>query len=179
LAAAGAILVVARGGRAGAGGTALYGLAAVLTAAAFAAIAAVRSSRLAVFAVVQAASTVAIVLIFIIFAWPGLEASESTRTLVRRLAAGGLTDQLAGTYRDPDVSLDFYLGHALARENDPGVLARRVSNDPGRLWIVRADDVDAMIGRLPLSVERVLTVSRHAVVRLAPGRPGGGREGGS
>jgi 4-amino-4-deoxy-L-arabinose transferase-like glycosyltransferase len=179
LAAAGAILVLARGGRVADGETALYAMAAALTAAAFAAIVAVRFLRLAIFAAVQAASTVAIVLVFVVFVWPGLEASESTKTVVRRLAAGGLADQLVGAYRVPDVSLEFYLGRALARETDPLALARLVSSDPGRLWIVRADEVDGMIQRLPLGVERVLTVSRHAIVRLSPGIAGGGREGGS
>jgi hypothetical protein len=179
LAGAGAILVLARSGRVVEGQTALYAMAAALTVAAFAAFVAVRFLRLAIFAAVQAASTVVIVLIFVLLVWPGLEASESTKTVVRRLAAGGLADQLAGAYRVPDVSLDFYLGRALARETDPLALARRVASDPGRLWIVRSDEVDAMISRLPLGVERVLTVSRHAVVRLSPGINGGGREGGS
>jgi hypothetical protein len=128
----------------------------------------VYAGRLAAFATVQAASTVALVLVFVVFAWPALETSESTKTLVRRLAAGGLTDQVAGTYRVPDVSLDFYLGRSLSRESDASALAARVGNDPGRLWVVRADDVDTMAERLPFSVERVLTVSRRTVVRLAP-----------
>jgi hypothetical protein len=75
---------------------------------------------------------------------------------------------VAGTYRVPDVSLDFYLGRSLSRESDASALAARVGNDPGRLWVVRADDVDTMAERLPFSVERVLTVSRRTVVRLAP-----------
>lgn len=179
LAAAGTILVLARGGRVVEGETALYGMAAVLTVAAFAAVVAVSALRLAIFAAVQAASTVAIVVIFMVFAWPGLEASESTKTLVRRLAVGGLADQLAGAYCAPDVSLEFYLGRAVARETDPKALARRVLREPGRLWLVRADEVNAMVARLPLRVERVLTVSRHVVVRLSPGVPGGVHEGGS
>lgn len=179
IATAGAILVLARGGRFAGAGAALYALAAVLTAAAIAALAAVRFSRLAVFAAVQAASTVAVVLVFVVFAWPGLEASESTKTLVRRLDAGGLAPDLAGAYRVPDVSLDFYLGRALARETEASGLARHVSSDPGRLWIVRADEVDALAAREPLTLVRVMTVSRRAVVRLSPSRPEGGRKEGS
>jgi 4-amino-4-deoxy-L-arabinose transferase-like glycosyltransferase len=179
IAAAGAILVLARGGRFAGAGAALYGLAAVLTAAAIAALAAVRFGRLAVFVAIQAASTVAVVLVFVFSAWPGLEASESTRTLVRRLEAGGLTAELAGSYRVPDVSLDFYLGRALVRESDAAGLAREVSSEPGRLWVVRADEVDSLAARAPLTLVRVMTVSRRAVVRLSPAAPMGGRKDGS
>jgi 4-amino-4-deoxy-L-arabinose transferase-like glycosyltransferase len=168
IAAAGVILVLTRGGRFTVAGPALYGMAAVLTVAALAALAAVRFGRLAAFATVQAASTVAVVLIFIVVGWPALEASESTRTLVRRLEAGGLAPELAGSYRVPDVSLDFYLGRALARETDADELARHVSSDPGRLWVMRADEVDSLAAREPLALVRVLTVSRRAVVRLSP-----------
>jgi 4-amino-4-deoxy-L-arabinose transferase-like glycosyltransferase len=168
LAAALAILVLARGGRFSGAGAALYALAAVLAAAGIAAVAAVRFGKLALFATIQAASSVAVVLVFVVFAWPGLEASESTKTLVRRLAAGGLADQVAGTYRVPDVSLEFYLGRALSRETERGGLAQRVGDDPGRLWVVRADDVDAIALLPTLGVERVLTVSRRSVVRLSP-----------
>jgi len=177
--AAGAILVLARGGRFAGAGSALYALAAVLAAAALAAFGAVRFGRLAVFAVVQAASTVAVVLVFVVFAWPGLEASESTKTLVRRLEAGGLAAELAGAYRVPDVSLDFYLGRALARETDAGGLARHVSHDPGRLWVVRTDEVDTLASRDALTLVPVMTVSRRAVVRLSPPGPEGGRKDGS
>jgi 4-amino-4-deoxy-L-arabinose transferase-like glycosyltransferase len=179
MAAAGAILVLARGGRFAGAGAALYALAAVLTAAALAALVAVRYSRLAVFATVQAASTVAVVLVVVIYAWPGLEASESTKTLVRRLEAGGLAAELAGAYRVPDVSLDFYLGRALARETDAAGLKARVQSDPGRLWVVRADEVEALAARESLSLARVMTVSRRAVVRLSPSGPEGGRKEGS
>jgi hypothetical protein len=139
----------------------------------------VRFSRLTVFAGVQAASTVAVVLVFFFFAWPGLESSESTKTLVRRLEAGGLAADLAGAYRVPDVSLDFYLGRALARETEADGLARHVTSEPGRLWVVRADEVESLAAREPLSLVRVMTVSRRAVVRLSPGVPEGGRKDGS
>ena len=168
MAAAAAILVLARGGRFSGAGPALYGLAAVLTVAALAALAAVAFRRLAVFIALEAASTVAVVLVLVFFAWPGLEASESTKTLVRRLAAGGLQAELAGAYRVPDVSLDFYLGRTLPRVTDAGLLAERVGLDPGRLWVVRADEVDALAARLPLTLVPVMTVSRRAVVRLSP-----------
>jgi 4-amino-4-deoxy-L-arabinose transferase-like glycosyltransferase len=178
MAAAGAIVVLAQGGRFAVAGPALYGLAAVLIVAALAALAAVRASSLAAFAAVQAASTVFVVLVFVVFAWPGLDASESTRTLVRRLEAGGLAPELAGSFRVPDVSLDFYMGRALARETDAGQLARRVSGDPGRLWVMRADEVESLTAQQPLELVRVMTVSRRAVVRLWPRRPDDGRKDG-
>lgn len=176
---AGAIVVLARGGRFADAGFALYVLSAALTVAALSAVVAVRFGRLASFAAVQSASTVAVVLVFVIFAWPGLEASESTRTLVARLTSGGLADQLAGAYRVPDVSLDFYLGRALPRETEPESLVRRVGSDPGRLWVLRTDEVDALAAREPLSLVRVLSVSRRSVVRLSPGNPGSVRGDGS
>jgi 4-amino-4-deoxy-L-arabinose transferase-like glycosyltransferase len=179
IAGAGAIVKLAQGGRFAGAGAALYGLAAVLAAAGLASVLAVRSRKLALFASVQAASTVAVVLVFVIFAWPGLEASESTKTLVRRLAAGGFAGDVAGAYRVEDVSLDFYLDRTLPRETDGGKLAARVAGAPGRLWIVRADEVEALASRLPLRVERVLTVARRAVVRLSPGPVAGAREDGS
>ncbi len=168
---AAAILVLGQNGRYVEAGASLQALAALLIAAAVAAIAAVRRRRLALFAAIQAASTVAIVLVFVLFAWPGLEASESTRTLVSRLDAGGLADQLAGAYRVPDVSLEFYLGRPLARESDLSALAKRVGGDPGKLWVVRADEVDNLASREQLRLDRVLTVSRRAVVRLSPAAP--------
>ena len=176
---AGAIVVLARSGRFADIGSAAYAMAAIVAIAGLAALGAVYAGRLAAFATVQAVSTVAVVLVFVVFAWPGLETSESTKTLVRRLAAGGLTDQVAGTYKVPDVSLDFYLGRAVPRESDAVALAARVGDDPGRLWVVRADDVDAMVASLPFSVERVLTVSRRTVVRLAPAAGSGERKSGS
>jgi 4-amino-4-deoxy-L-arabinose transferase-like glycosyltransferase len=177
-AAAGAILVSAQSGRFTLAEPVAYGLAAVLVAAALAASAAVLFGRLAIFATVQAVSTVGFVLVFVVFGWPGLEASESTRTLVQRLEAGGLAAQIAGAYRVPDVSLDFYLGRALARETDAGGLARRVWSDPGRLWVVRADEVESLAAQHPLNLVRVMTVSRRAVVRLSPPGPGDGRKDG-
>ena len=178
-AAAGAVFVLSREGRFTDAGPALYGLAALLCVAGLAAPAAVRVGRLAVFAAVQACSTVAIVLVFFIFAWPGLESSESAKTLVRRLEAGGLAVEVAGTYRVPDVGLDFYLGRSLPRETDARALAERVLRDPGRLWVVRADEADSMAERFSLSVERVMTVSRRTVVRLSPPAPGSGRKDGT
>ncbi len=177
--AAGAILVLAQRGHYVDAGLALYGLAAVFTVAAFAAVAAVRAGRLANFAAVQAASTVAVVLGFVTFAWPGLEASRSTRTLVTRLTSAGLADQLAGAYRVSDLSLDFYLGHALPRETEPSSLLRRVGSDPGRLWVLRTDDVDDLAAREPLALVRVLSVSRRSIVRLSPATAGSARGDGS
>jgi hypothetical protein len=94
------------------------------------------------------------------------------------LAAGGLAPELAGSYRVPDVSLDFYLGRALARETDADQLARRVARDPGRLWVMRADEVEGLTAQAPLTLVRVMTVSRRAVVRLSPPGPDGGRKDG-
>jgi hypothetical protein len=168
---------MARDGRFAGAGAAFYVLAAMSIAAAIAALAAVRFSTLAVFAAVQAALTVAVVLV-VVSAWPRIEESKSTRTLVRRLEAVGSAAELTGAYRVPDVSLDFYLGRALARETDEGGLLRRVSSDPGRLWVVRADEVEALGARMPLTLVRVMTVSRRAIVRLSPGRPEGGRKDG-
>jgi 4-amino-4-deoxy-L-arabinose transferase-like glycosyltransferase len=178
MATAAAIFLFARSGRFTVAGPVVYGLAAVLVAAALAALAAVRFRRLAIFATVQAVSTVGFVLVFVVFGWPGLEASESTKTLVRRLEAGGLAQEIAGAYRVPDVSLDFYLGRALARESDAGGLARRVLRDPGRLWVVRADEIEGLAARAPLTIVRVMTVSRRAVVRLSPPGPDDGRKDG-
>jgi hypothetical protein len=47
-------------------------------------------------------------------------------------------------------------------------LARRVADDPGRLWVVRTVDIDDIAKGTPLTLERVLTVSRRTVVRLTP-----------
>jgi len=175
--AAAAVVVLAQGGRFATAGPALYALAAALTIGGVAAVAAVRAGRLAIFAGVQAASAVAVVLVLVVFAWPGLESRESTKTLVRRLATGGLADQIAGAYRVPDVSLDFYLDRTLPRETEPGALARRVGSDPGRLWVMSADDVAGIEARQSMTVERVMTESRRAVVRLSP--HAAGTEGGS
>jgi hypothetical protein len=90
-----------------------------------------------------------------------------------------MTDQVAGAYRVPDVSLDFYLGRTLARENDAAGLAARVQGDPQRLWVVRADEVEAIAARVPLNVERVMTVSRRSVVRLSPANSADGPKDGS
>jgi 4-amino-4-deoxy-L-arabinose transferase-like glycosyltransferase len=179
LAAAGALFVLTREGRFAGPSPAFYGLAASIAVFALAAVLAVRGLRLATFAALQAASTVAVVLVVVVFAWPGLEPIESTKTLVGRLAAQGLTNQLAGAYRVSDVSLDFYLDRALPRETDPHGLTRRVGSDPGRLWVVRADEVDGIAERAPLMVERVMTVSRRSVVRLSPRAPAGERKVGS
>jgi 4-amino-4-deoxy-L-arabinose transferase-like glycosyltransferase len=178
IAVAAAGLALAGGGRYAVIGPPLYGMAAVLIAAAVAAVVAIRYGRLAVFAGVQAASTVAVVLFIVFFALPGIETSLSTKTLVGQLQTGGLADQLAGAYRVRDVSLDFYLRRTLARENDASGLVARVRNDPGRLWVARPGDVDEIAARLPLNVERVLTVSRCAVVRLTPESPTAGRKDG-
>jgi hypothetical protein len=175
-AAAVAMVILAERGRFVDAGWPVYALAAILAGAAVAAIVAVTVGRLAAFAAVQAASTMAVVLVFVTFAWPGLEASESTKPLVARLKAGGLTDQLAGAYRVPDVSLDFYLGRTLLRETDARELERRVAADPDRLWVVRANEVGGIAAHLPLRVEPVMTVSRRSVVRLSSGSPGGGRK---
>jgi len=171
LTAAGALFVLTREGRFVGPLPAFYGLAVLIAAFALAAVAAVRNVRIAAFAAVQAASMIAVVLVVVVFAWPGLEQQESTKTLVGRLAAQGLADQLAGAYRVSDVSLDFYLDRTLPRETDAGGLARRVGGDPGRLWVVRADEVDGIAARGPLIVERVMTVSRRTVVRLSPRAP--------
>jgi 4-amino-4-deoxy-L-arabinose transferase-like glycosyltransferase len=179
LLAAAAILVLSRGGRYADAGTALYGLAAVLAVAALAAAVAVHLRRLAAFAAVQAGSTVVVVLVFVLFAWPRLESSESARTLVRRLEADGLAADLAGAYRVPDVGLDFYLGRTLPRETDAGRFVKQVESDPGRLWVVRADEVDAMASWLPFNVERVVTVSRRTVIRLSPAPRAPGRKDGA
>jgi 4-amino-4-deoxy-L-arabinose transferase-like glycosyltransferase len=179
LTAAAALVVVTRTGRFSGPAPAFYGLAALLAVLALASVAAVRAFRLTAFAMAQAASTIAVVLVVVVFAWPGLEPLESTKTLVGRLAAQGLTNQLAGAYRVTDVSLDFYLDRTLPREIDAGGLARRVESEPGRLWVVRADEVDGLAAREPLLVERVMTVSRRAVVRLSPREPEGARKVGS
>lgn len=178
MAVAAAIPVFAQGGRFEVAGPVVYGLAAVLIVAALAALAAVYFRRLAIFATVQAVSTVAFVLVFVFFGWPGLEASESTKTLVRRLEAGGLAAEIAGAYRVPDVSLDFYLGRALARETDAAGLARRVLHDPGKLWVVRTDEVESLSAQEPLNLVRVMTESRRAIVRLSPPLPSDGRKDG-
>jgi hypothetical protein len=44
---------------------------------------------------------------------------------------------------------------------------------------VRADEVDSLAARAPLTLVRVMTVSRRAVVRLSPAAPMGGRKDGS
>jgi 4-amino-4-deoxy-L-arabinose transferase-like glycosyltransferase len=165
-----AALASAGGGRYDATLPPMYGLALVLVAGAIAAVVAVRFGSLAVFAGVQAASTVAIVLFVVCVALPRLDGSLSTKSLVARLATSGLSGQVVGAYRVRDVSLDFYLGRTLARENDTSELVERVRSDPGKLWVARPRDVDELAARSPLAVERVLTVSRCAVVRLSPER---------
>jgi len=179
LAAAAALFLLTWDGRFAGPAFAFYGLAALIAGCALAAVAAVRGARLATFAAVQAASTVAVVIVVVTFAWPGLDPQESTKTLVGRLADQGLANQVAGAYRVTDVSLDFYLDRTLLRETDPGGLAKRVEREPGRLWVVRADEVDGLAARQPLLVERVMTVSRRTVVRLSPRETEGGRKVGS
>jgi 4-amino-4-deoxy-L-arabinose transferase-like glycosyltransferase len=165
---AAAIVTLARGDRFVEAGPSIYVLAAVLVVGGLGSVAVLRWGRLAAFAAMQAASTVGVVLVFVLYTWPGLEARESTKTLVRRLDAGGLAGDVAGAYRVPDISLDFYLDRTIARESDGARLAARVADQPGRLWVVRADDVDDLRASLPLAVEPVMTVSRRSVVRLTP-----------
>jgi 4-amino-4-deoxy-L-arabinose transferase-like glycosyltransferase len=166
---AGAMLVFAHQGRFPDAGVAVAVLAALVIGATVAAVAAVRVRRADLFAAVQAASTVAIMLV-IVSAWPAIEPSESTKTLIAKLEADGLAGQLAGAYRVRDVSLDFYLGRAVAFENDPGELLARVKSDPNRLWVVPAGDSSLIGGGAPFVVTPVMTVSRRSVVRLSPRR---------
>jgi 4-amino-4-deoxy-L-arabinose transferase-like glycosyltransferase len=179
LAVAAGLLVFARGGRYADLGPGLQALAAVLAAAAIAAAVTVRSSRLAGFVAAQVASTIAVVLVVVVFAWPRFESWISTQEFVSRLSAEGFADQVAGAYRVHDLSLDFYMGRSLSRENDPAELARRVRDDPGRLWVLRTADVGGIMALLPLDVAPVLTVTRCTLARLSPGRARSGRKEGS
>jgi len=169
VAGAGAMVVLARHGRVPDAGAAVAVLAAIVIGAAVAAVAAVRFRRIDLFAAVQAALTMAIVLV-VVSAWPAIEPSKSTKTLVAKLEADGLDGQLAGAYRVRDVSLDFYLGRAVAYENDPKELLARVTRDPDRLWVVPAGDSSLIDLRGPFVVMPVMTVSRRSVVRLSPKR---------
>jgi 4-amino-4-deoxy-L-arabinose transferase-like glycosyltransferase len=164
---ASAMLVLARLGRFQDAGATVAVLAAVVIGAAVAAVAAVRFRRADLFAAFQAASTLAIVLV-VVFAWPAIEPSKSTKTLVARLKADGLDGQLAGAYRVQDVSLDFYLGRAVAHEHDPGELLGRVKSDPNRLWVIPSGDSGLIGPGAPFVVTPVMTVSRRSVVRLSP-----------
>ena len=102
--------------------------------------------------------------------WPSLEGAQSTKALVELLRADGLSTEVAGSYRVADVSLDFYLGRSIARENEAAALAREVAQAPGRLWVIPTAELGAISRDLPLTEEPILTVSRRSVVRLSPTR---------
>jgi 4-amino-4-deoxy-L-arabinose transferase-like glycosyltransferase len=162
------LVVVARQPKFSGVGPAVYPIAAIVVAAALAAAFAAGRGRLIRFTVAQAGVTLAIVLTFVTIAWPRLEAVESTKSLVARLRADGLADQVVAAYRVPDVSLDFYLGRTLPRETDEAKLAARVAERPGALWVLRAEEVDGLAARQGFQVERIDVRSRRWVVRLAP-----------
>jgi hypothetical protein len=143
-------------------------LAAVLIAGAIGALAAVRAGRLAALATVQAGLAWAVVLAVILVAWPRMEERESTKGLVSRLQARGLDGDLVAAFHVPDVSLDFYLGRTLRREIDETKLKDAVASDPGRLWVVKSEELDAIAARQDLAVERIDVSSRRWVVRLTP-----------
>jgi 4-amino-4-deoxy-L-arabinose transferase-like glycosyltransferase len=145
-----------------------YVLAAVLIAGAIGALAAVRAGRLAALATVQAGLAWAVVLAVILVAWPRMEERESTKGLVSRLQARGLDGDLVAAFHVPDVSLDFYLGRTLRREIDETKLKDAVASDPGRLWVVKSEELDAIAARQDLAVERIDVSSRRWVVRLTP-----------
>jgi len=137
-------------------------IAAVLVVGGVLAVAAVHTRRFRLLVAAHAATTVAIVLV-LVTAWPALDAAASTRTLVQTLSRDGLADQLAGAYRVRDVSLDFYLGHAIVRTSDLSELVRQVTSDPGRLWVVLTGDAGLLAARASLNVEPVVSEPEVAV----------------
>jgi 4-amino-4-deoxy-L-arabinose transferase-like glycosyltransferase len=168
VAAAAALTAATSRGRFATPGPAPYVIAAVVVAAALFAVLAVTRGRLLWFASLQAASSLALVLGAVVYVGPGLAAAESTKSLVERLETSGLADEVVGTYRVPDVSLDFYWPRPLRRVTDADELTRRVATEPGRLWIVRANELDALAAESRLEVKPLMTVARRSAVRLSP-----------
>lgn len=168
LVAAAAMLVVAQRPKFSGVGPAIVVMGATLAVGAIASVVAVARGRLIAFAAAQAGAATIVVLTFVTFAWPGIEAAESTKALVAALRASGQGEAQVSAYRVPDVSLDFYLGRTLPRETDEARLAARVAEAPGGLWVMRSDEVDAVASRRGLAVERVAVVSRRSIVRLTP-----------
>jgi len=143
-------------------------LAAVLILGAIAGVVAARAGRLGWFAVAQAAVGVGLIAVGVHVVVPAIAEGDSTRGLVAALRARGLDDRIAGAYRVPDVSLDFYLGRAVPRENDPAAWARRVAADPDKLWVVASRDIDRAAAEGGLLAEPVVEEGRRSVVRLRP-----------
>jgi 4-amino-4-deoxy-L-arabinose transferase-like glycosyltransferase len=166
--AAAAIVITARTPGYRDGLFAMDGIAAVLTVGGLLGVLAVRAGRLGRFVAVQSAIAVVVVVGAVVVALPRVEAEESTRGLVRRLESEGIDGQVQGTFRVPDVSLDFYLGRTLERENDPGRLADLAAHNPSALWVFKTHEVDAVAARAGLVPERVVVEGRRTVVRLTP-----------
>ena len=122
----------------------------------------------------------AFVLVFVVFGWPGLEASGVDED-ARAALGGGWTGAASSPARtaSPTSASISTLGRALARESDAGGLARRVLDaireDCGSCARTRSKRLAA---REPLTIVRVMTVSRRAVVRLSPPGPDDGRKDG-
>jgi 4-amino-4-deoxy-L-arabinose transferase-like glycosyltransferase len=147
---------------------ALVALAVVLSAGALAGVVAVRAGRLRAFVAAQSAIAIVIVVGGVVYALPRVEPEESTRALVADLRSRGLDAQVAGAFRVPDVSLDFYLDRTLLREDDPKRLPGRLAADPSGLWIVRTQEIGAVAAGAGMTAEPVLTRGRRSVVRWKP-----------
>jgi hypothetical protein len=123
------------------------------------------------FTVAQCATAAAAVAVFLVLAMPRLEPYDSTRPLVRQLAAQGMAGEVLATYKVIDVSLDYYLGRSIPRAGRLREVRELVARHPGRLWVVRTDDVAALRAAPGLVSDEVQHGPHRSVVRLSPSGP--------
>ncbi|HZI92845.1 MAG TPA: glycosyltransferase family 39 protein [Patescibacteria group bacterium] len=150
--------------------------AALLAGSILAAIA-TRSGSMKWFLIVQCGASAVAMILLLGVAMPRLEPYDSTRPLVRDLESRGLSGEVIATYKVADVSLDYYLGRSLSSAKRMKEVRDLVAQQPGRIWVVRTEDLDAIHSDTGVISEDVHRGPHRSAVRLSlattavPGAP--------
>lgn len=128
---------------------------------------AARKGSLSWFLVSQSIASMLTLAIFLAIAMPRLEPYDSTRPLVRELETLGMADEVIASYKVPDVSLDYYLGRSLSRARRMREVRDLVAAHPDRIWVVRTEDLDALLADTRFVTEEVQHGPHRSAVRLS------------
>ena len=87
---------------------------------------------------------------------------------MRGLEGRGIAADVIASYKVPDVSLDYYLGRSLSRARRMKDVLELVAREPGRIWVVRTEDVESFRGDTRFVFDEVEHGPHRSAVRLSP-----------